>query len=384
MRERESRMDRVGFVNYPRQYERLKEQFNEVFEEIMSGGDFILRRHVEAFENRIADFVGTKYAVGVNTGTDALYLSAHALGFGQGDEIITVAHTFVATIGAIVQCGATPVLIDVREDFNMDVTQIEDRITPKTRGIIPVHLNGHPCEMDKIMALAEKHDLKVIEDSAQALGAGFKGKRCGSFGDTGMFSFYPAKILGTAGDGGMICTDDESLARKLRALRDNGRGDSVDVVECYGYCTRLDNLHAAILDMKFRYLERWIERRREIARMYDEAFAPMPDLIPHPRSEDDYFDVYQNYVIRCKQRDALVDHLRRSGVEVLISWPRPLHKQEALGLGHFSLPVTERMSMEVVSLPMYPELDDDEVEHVIKAVKDFFAISSKQIREASM
>jgi len=241
---------KVRFVNYPKQYRQLKKEFDGVFEEIMSGGAFILRRHLEEFEKRIAAYVGTKHAIGVNTGTDALYLSAHALGFGPGDEVITVSHTFVATIGAIVQCGARPVLVDITGDFNMDVDQIESAITPRTRGIIPVHLNGHACNMDKITAIAKKYNLKVIEDAAQALGAKYKGKRCASFGDTGIFSFYPAKMLGTAGDGGMVCTNDDMLARKLRAFRDNGRVESVEVIECFGWCTRLDNLHAAILNMK--------------------------------------------------------------------------------------------------------------------------------------
>ena len=242
---------RIRFVNYSRQYHQLKDKFDSVFEEIMSGGDFILRRHLEEFEKRIAEYVGTKYAIGVNTGTDALYLSCHALEFGPGDEVITVAHTFVATIGAIVQCGAMPVLVDIADDFNIDVNKIEEAITPKTKGIIPVHLNGHACNMGAIISLAKKYNLKVIEDAAQALGAMYKGKRCASFGDTGIFSFYPAKMLGTAGDGGMVCTNNEKIARILKAFRDNGRVDSVEVIECFGWCTRLDNMHAAILNMKF-------------------------------------------------------------------------------------------------------------------------------------
>ena len=363
---------KVRFVNFPRQYKQLKREFDSVFEEIMSGGDFILRRHLEEFEKKIAEFVGTKHAIGVNTGTDALYLSCHVLGFGPGDEVITVAHTFVATVGAIVQCGAIPILVDITDDFNMDANQIEAAITPKTKGIIPVHLNGHVCDMEKIMGLAHKYGLHVIEDAAQALGASFKGKRCASFGDTGIFSFYPAKMIGTAGDGGMVCTNDDGFARKLRAFRDNGRVESVEVIECFGWCTRLDNLHAALLNMKFKYFEKWVTRRRKIARMYDEGLRGIDDLVTHPRSNGDCLDVYQNYVIRSKRRDDLVNHLRNSGIEVLISWPKPLHKQKALGLSHFNLPKTEQISREVLSLPMYPELTDSEVEIVIDAIKDFF------------
>jgi len=363
---------KVRFVNYPRQYQQLKREFDKVFEEVMSGGDFILRRHLEEFEKRIADFVGTKYAIGVNTGTDALYLSCRALGFGPEDEVITVAHTFVATVGAIVQCGATPILVDIADDFNIDVDKIEEVITPKTKGIIPVHLNGHSCHMDKIKEIVRKYDLKVIEDAAQALGAEFKNKKCASFGDTGIFSFYPAKMLGAPGDGGMICTNDDNLARKIRAFRDNGRVESVEVIECFGWCTRLDNLHAALLNMKFGYFQNWIARRREIAGLYDEGLSGIDGLITHPCSNEDYFDVYQNYVIRTNRRNELVTHLRDSGIEVLISWPIPLHRQNALGLNHFNLPMTERISAEVVSFPMYPELTNEEVEIVIEAVREFF------------
>jgi len=260
----------------------------------------------------------------------------------------------------------------VTDDFNMNVDQIEAAITSRTKGIIPVHLNGHSCNMGKIMEIAKKHRLKIIEDAAQALGAEFKGRRCASFGDTGIFSFYPAKVLGTAGDGGLVCTNDDGLVRKIRAFRDNGRVESVDVVECFGWCTRLDNLHAALLDMKFNYFEPWIKRRREVAKMYDGGLSDIPELALPPRSNSDYFDVYQNYVIRTKQRDKLLAHLQKSGVEVLVSWRVPMHKQKALGLDHYNLPMTERISAEVISLPIYPELTDEEVEFVIDAVKNFF------------
>ena len=254
-------------MGYSRQYQEMRPEFDAVFEEVMSCGDFIMRKHLKEFEKNIASYVGTKYAIGVNSGTDALYLLADALGFGAEDEVITIAHTFVATVGAIVQCGARPILIDIGNDFNIDVEQIEVAITSRTKGIIPVHLNGHPCNMAKIMQLATKHNLIVIEDAAQALGAKFKNKMVGSFGRAGIFSFYPAKMLGAPGDGGMVVTNDALLARKVKALRDNGRVESSDVIECFGYCSRLDNLHAAILKMKFKYFSQWLSRRREIAKL---------------------------------------------------------------------------------------------------------------------
>ncbi|MHA1280587.1 MAG: DegT/DnrJ/EryC1/StrS family aminotransferase [Candidatus Helarchaeota archaeon] len=362
---------KVRFVGYSRQYEQMKSEFDAVFAEIMSGGDFIMRKQLKEFEKNIASYIGTKYAIGVNSGTDALYLSANAVGFGPGDEVITIAHTFVATVGAIVQCGAKPVLIDIDDDFNIDVEQIEAAITSRTKGIIPVHLNGHPCNMAKIMQLAEKYNLIVIEDAAQALGAKFKNKMVGSFGRAGIFSFYPAKMLGAPGDGGMVVTNDAHLARKLKALRDNGRVESSDVIECFGYCSRLDNLHAAILKMKFKHFSQWLSRRREVAKMYDAGLINAKDIILPPHKGKDFFDVYQNYVIRTEKRNELVKHLNGSGVEVLVSWPKPMHHQKALHLDHFHLPVTERISNEVLSLPMYPELKDEEIKYVIDCIHKF-------------
>jgi len=370
---------KIRFVGYRRQYRQRKTEFNAVFKKIMSDGDFILRQDLEKFERNIASYVGTKYAIGVNSGTDALYLSARALGFGPGDEIITTAHTFVATVGAIVQCGAKPVLVDITEDFNIDVGRIESAITSRTKGIIPVHLNGHSCRMDKIMNLAKKYNLKVLEDSAQALGAKFKKKKCGSFGNAGIFSFYPAKLLGAPGDGGMVVTDDASFARKVKALRDNGRVDTSETIACYGYCSRLDNLHAAILNMKFKYFNQGIKRRKEIAKIYDDGLKDIGDIAIPAYSGKEFFDVYQNYVIRTPKRDKLVSHLNKSGIEVLISWRRPLHRQKALRLSRFHLPATERASREVISLPMYPELTNKEANDVVDSIRRFFFTSNGKI-----
>lgn len=337
---------------------------------IMSKGDFILRKDVEDFESNMASLIGTKYTVSLNSCTDALYLSLIPAGIKPGDEIITVSHTFLASIGAIVNRRATPILVDVKDDFNIDVDQIERTITPKTKAILPVHLNGHLCEMGQIMEIAEKHDLLVIEDAAQALGAKFKGKKGGSFGLSGCFSFYPAKILGTAGDGGLVSTNDEDFAIRIRELRDNGRTASGGV-NGYGFCSRLDNLHAAILNVKLKYFTKWVERRREIARMYDKGLEGLLGLKPHPISDNRFFDVYQNYVIRSKKRDELREYLKRGGIETLISWPTPTHKHKSLNLSQFKLPKTEQISNEVLSLPMYPELSNEEVEIVIRAIQNF-------------
>ena len=366
-------MYKVPFVNYPEHYRRIWDEVIKAITEALSNGDLILRDQLRQFEESIASFVGVKYAVGVNSGTDALFLSLKAAGVGPGDEVITVAHTFVATVTVIAQCGAKPILIDVGEDMNMDVEQVERVITPKTKVIVPVYLNGRMCDMGRLMEIANEHDLLVIEDAAQALGATFDGKKAGSFGLTGCFSFYPAKMLGAAGDGGIVVTNDEEIAEKIRLLRDHGYQRSTGDILYYGYNSRLDNLQAAILDVKLKHLPEWIERRRELANLYQQGLSDLPELKLPPHSDGRFFDVYQNYVIRAKERDKLVAHLRESGIEILISWPKPMHHHEALGLKHFHLPETEQISNEVLSLPMYPELTEKEIGYITKKIKLFIS-----------
>lgn len=367
---------KVRFVDYSKQYRNIGKELGAAIKEVLSRGDFILREQLRQFENNVASFLGVNHAVGLNSGTDALYLSLLAAGIGHDDEVITVAHTFLATVGAIVNCGAKPVLVDVKQDYNMDIGKVEEVITPRTKAIIPVHLNGRLCDMEKLTKIAVRHNLIVIEDAAQALGATFNGKKAGSFGLTGCFSFYPAKVLGTAGDGGMVATNDGRIAGNIRALRDNGRVKGTDEVACYGFNSRLDNLHAAILDVKLKYLPRWIDRRREIAGIYHQGLTDISQLqLPPPPQAARYFDVFQNYVIRTKQRDELANHLKDNGIEILISWPIPMNHQKALKLSHFKLPETEAISREVLSLPMYPELSNEQVEYVIQTVRNFYTNS---------
>jgi len=365
---------KVSFVDYPQQYRSIEKEIDAAIKQVLLNGNFILREQLRQFENNIASFLGVKYAIGLNSGTDALYLSLLAAGIGRDDEVITVAHTFLATVGAIVNCGAKPVLVDVEQDSNMSVDDVEGAITPQTKAIIPVHLNGRLCDMENLMKIAAKYNLLVIEDAAQALGAMFDGRKAGSFGLTGCFSFYPAKVLGTAGDGGLVATNDGEIAAKIRALRDNGRVMGKDEVVGYGFNSRLDNLHAAILEVKFKYLPQWIRRRREIAGIYHQRLSDISQLQlpPPPQVEDRYFDVFQNYVIRTRKRDELVNHLEENGIEILISWPIPMNHQKALRLSHFKLPETEAISREVLSLPMYPELSDEQVQYVIQAVRNFY------------
>ena len=365
---------KVPFVDYPKHYRSLKGEIDAAIEEVLSKGDLVLRTQLRQFEENIASFVGVKYAVGTNSGTDALYLSLRAAGVGHGNEVITVAHTFVATVAAIIHCGATPILVDVGEDFNMDMEQVSQATSPKTKAIIPVHLNGRLCDMEKLMGIASEHNLTVIEDAAQALGATFDGKKAGSSGSTGCFSFYPAKILGGAGDGGIVVTNSKKIAEKMQLLRDHGQQRTTGDILCFGFNSRLDNLQAAILNVKLDHLPRWIERRRELASLYHQGLSDLPQLKlpPPPHPQNRYFDVFTNYVVLSQERDKLVAHLRKCGIEVLVSWPKPMHHHKALALGHFHLPVTERISREVVSLPLNTEISDEQVKFVIDSIHDFY------------
>ncbi|NWG11545.1 DegT/DnrJ/EryC1/StrS family aminotransferase [Candidatus Bathyarchaeota archaeon] len=365
---------KVPFVNYPEHYSRMWDEVISAISEALSKGDLLLRGQLRQFEEDIASFVGVKYAVGLNSGTDAMLLSLKAAGVGPGDEVITVAHTFVATIAVIVFCGAKPVLVDVGEDMNMNVEQVEQKISKKTKAVIPVHLNGRLCNMKKLMEIADEHNLVLIEDAAQALGASFDGKKAGSFELTGCFSLYPAKVLGAAGDGGFLTTNDEKINESIRLLRDHGQDRKTGKIFFYGFNSRLDNIQAAILNVKLKYLPKWIERRRDIAQIYHTGLSDIPEvtLPPPPINAGSYYDVYQNYVIRTKNRDELVKFLEEKSVETIISWRIPNHFHSALNLEHFKLPVTEQISNEVISLPMYPELSDDQVQYVINVLHDFY------------
>ena len=373
---------KVPFVGYKLQYRNLKSEIDKAIQNALQRGDLILRRDVQEFEKKLANFLGVKYAVGVNSGTDALIFALKAAGIGPGDEIITVSHTFIASIAAIIHCGAKPILVDVKEDFLIDVDKIEEAINPQTKAILPVHLNGRVCEMDKIMKVAKKHHLIVIEDAAQALGAKFNGKMVGSFGISGCFSFYPAKLLGSFGDAGAVVTDDEKIAEKIRLFRNHGQ--KPPAILCYGWTSRLDNLQAAVLNVKFKYLKKWIKKRREIAALYNNGLSDIPEVkLPpapsfakasagKPNSDERYFYIYQNYVLKAQKRDELFEFLKEKGVETLIKDPVPVHHHPNLGLFHFKLPYTEKLAKEVISLPIYPELTQEQIDYVIGCIKDFY------------
>jgi dTDP-4-amino-4,6-dideoxygalactose transaminase len=365
----------IPFVDLPRQIAPYEKELRTILDDVIfNRADFIMRQNLLDFESEFAEYTGVKHAIGVANGSDALNLCVKALGIGPGDEVITVSHTFVATVAAIAHAGAQPVLVDIADDYNMDVRNLKQAISKQTRAIMPVHLNGRICDMDAILQIAQENNLYVIEDSAQACGAVYNGNKAGSFGILSANSFYPFKILGCFGDGGMITTNNSELNYKLRCLRDNGQDREKGEILFWGWNSRLDNLQAAILSVMLKHLPDIIKRRREIAEIYDRQLAIEGlSLPPAPVSEGKYFDVFQNYVVRTKRRDGLVQHLKKNNIGVLISWPKPTHFHKNLGLTEISLPNTESVSREVVSLPMHPALSDKEVTYVCNVVKDFFA-----------
>lgn len=364
---------RVPFVDPRTHYLRLKPEIDAAIVDCLSKGDLIYRQQLRDFEERLASFVGVKYAVGVNSGYHALHLSLLAAGIGPGDEVITVAHTFVATVSAIIHCGATPVLVDVQDDYNMDPEQLERAVTTRTRAILPVHLNGRVCDMDRIMEVAERYGLLVIEDAAQALGATYRGKRAGSFGLAGCFSFYPFKVLGGFGDGGAVTTNDPQVARMVSLLRYNGEDRETGEYHYHGYTALLDNVQAAVLSVKLRYLPQWIKHRRKIAALYHRGLDVIPEVRLPPFDGDGNFDIFQNYVIRAQQRDALRAYLTEQGVETLVHWPKPVWEHRGLGLKDPGLPKTKQICREVLSLPMSAETPPEHVAITVEAIRDFFA-----------
>ena len=363
---------KVPFVDPRAHYRGLKSEIDCAITDCLANGDLICRQQLRDFERHLAAFVGVKYAVGVSSGYHALQFSLLAAGVGPGDEVITVAHTFVATVSAIVHCGAKPVLIDVGPDYNMDVDLIERAITPRTTVLLPVHLNGRVCEMERILYLADRYELRVIEDAAQAIGATYKGKRAGGFGLAGCFSFYPFKILGGFGDGGAVTTNEPGIARMVSLLRYNGEDRETGEYHYHGYTALLDNVQAAVMDVKLKYLPGWIEHRRMIADLYRRGLTAIPNLsLPH-FDDGNHFDVFQNYVIRTPDRDPVREHLKRSGVEALVHWPKPMWEHYGLALGKPHLPETERICREVLSLPTSAETTAEQVKMVVGCIREFF------------
>ncbi len=366
---------KVKFFDYPQQFKTYKKEYIEIIEKTFGRGAYILGGDLDDFEKNLAEYIGCKYAIGVGNCTDALLLALIAAGVGPGDEVISVSHTFVATIEVIKFVGATPVLVDMADDHNMNVDLVETAITNKTKAIMPVSLNGRICSnIDRLIKIAKKHKLIVIEDAAQALGARYKGKGAGTFGLAGCFSFYPAKLLGTFGDAGAVITNDKKLAEKVRMLRNHGKSENAEF-KMWGLNCRMDNVHAAILNFKLKKLTGWIKRRREIAKKYYNGLSNIKALrLPPPPIENgDHYDVFQNYELEGEKRNELREYLMKKGIETTIQWGgKAVHQLKSLGLGSFKLPRTEEFFKKSLMLPLYPELTNAQVEYVIKAIKSFY------------
>ena len=358
----------IKFVDLKSEYHQIKGDIDQALSKTLESGNFILGEQNLAFENEFSEFIGTKYGVGMNSGTDGLYLALKALGIGPGDEVLTVANTYISTVDAIVRNGARPVFIDIDPDtFNINTELIKQSITSRTRAIIPVHLYGLPAKMDVIMETADESGLFVVEDACQAHGATYKGKRVGSFGDIGVFSFYPTKNLGAYGDGGMAVTNNDEIRDKLLMLRNNGQKIKYKH-DLIGVNSRLDELQSAILRVKLKHLDDWNERRKHIASLYNEFLEKSYLKLP---VEDDFTKhVYHLYVLRSRQRDRLQEELRKAGIPSLIHYPKPVHKQKSyLDAGYdVDLPVTEGVVDEVLSLPMHPFLRDEDVQYVVSTI----------------
>jgi dTDP-4-amino-4,6-dideoxygalactose transaminase len=370
----------IPFVDLRAQYHSIKSEVDAAILSVLENCQFTLGSEVARFEEEFATYTGSKFAIGVNTGTSALHLALLAADIGAGDEVITVPFTFVATVAAIHYTGARPVFVDIDpRTFTMDPLEIKAAITPRTKAIIPVHLYGQPADMDPIVALAKKHNLIVIEDACQAHGAEYKGRRAGSLGDFGAFSFYPGKNLGAYGEGGLVTTQDTQFNRIVRMLRDWGAEKKYQHV-LKGYNYRLEGIQGAVLRVKLKYLESWTESRRAAAARYDAAFAGSGIDAPHASAYARH--VYHIYAIRTGERPEWQDALQEQGIQTCIHYPFPVHLLPAyadLGYRAGQFPHSERAANEVLSLPMFPELTVDQTNTVTRAVLDLGSRTGRAI-----
>ena len=365
------------FLTKP-QYLTIKDELDAAVQRVLDTSFFVLGQELTAFEAAWADYLGVARAVGVGSGTEAIHLALRALDIGPGDEVLTVSHTAVATTVAISSTGATPVFVDIDpHTYTMDCTDLERRITPRSKAIVPVHLYGHPAEMGRVLPLAEHHGLVVVEDAAQAHGTAYRGHRCGTLGAAGAFSFYPTKNLGAYGDGGAVVTNDTALAERLVLLRNYGWSERY-YSAIKGYNSRLDELQAAILAAKLPYLDSWNARRRRLAALYTATLAgdTGASAIQVPTEAAWAAHTYHLYVVRVPERDRVQAGLRERGIATQVHYPVPVHLQEAyrdLGYVPGSLPHTEQAAAEILSLPLYPELTDDDVQYVAAALRETVA-----------
>ncbi|OHE57690.1 MAG: transcriptional regulator [Thermodesulfovibrio sp. RBG_19FT_COMBO_42_12] len=360
----------IPMVDLKKQFQEIKEDVFHVLTEILESSRYILGANVSELEKEVADYHGIKEAIGVASGTDALHLSIDALGIGEGDEVITTPFTFFATVEAILYTGATPVFVDIESDtFNIDINRIEANITEKTKAILPVHLFGHPANMGKILFISKKNKLKVIEDCAQSFGAGINGKKVGSFGNAGCFSFYPSKNLGGYGDGGIIILNDSKVAETIRELRNHGSRGSY-IHNRVGFNSRLDEIQAGILLIKLKLIDEYNRKRRRNAALYTKLLS---DKVKCPVEKKGAYHVFHQYTIISPKRNEIQQRLKENGISSVIYYPVPLHLQKALkflGYQKGDFPVAEKAAREVLSLPMYPELEESIIMKIAEIIRD--------------
>lgn len=378
-------MKNIPLVDLKAQYFEIKDELHKAWEEILSGMNLFLGPNVQAFEKEFSQYLNVKECMGVDNGTDALCVAIRAAGIKPGTKIITVSHTFFATVESIWLVGCEQILVDIDEKtYNISIAEVKRYIEENTKfngerlidkdgkvisGIMPVHLYGQPADMDEIMNIAKKYNLIVIEDASQAQGAEYKGRKVGSIGDITGMSFYFSKNLGAFGEAGCVTTNNEEYAKNVRLLRVHGQIDKY-THELYGYNTRLDELQGAVLRLKLKRLDKWNERRIKIAEIYKENLKGLPIVLPE--KNNDVKHVYHLFVIRSDKRDALFEHLKKNGIGIGIHYPIPCHLQKPLVDKKYKLPVTEKVCKEVISLPIYPHLSDDDVLYICDRIKEFF------------
>jgi len=365
---------KIPFFNYPAVYQKHKLALQNIMNEVGRRGAFIMQSDLEDFEHKIAKYSGCNYAVGVGNATDALEMLVQIAGIKTNDEVIISTHTMIATASAISSIGAIPVPVECGFDHLIDPKSVEKVITSRTKCIMPTQLNGRTANMDKICEIAKKYDLIIIEDSAQALGSKYKGKNAGTFGLGGCISFYPAKVLGCFGDGGIILCNDHEICEKLLLIRDHGRDQKSGDVLLWGRNSRLDNLQAAFLNYQFQFYEDTIKRRRNIATLYHNNLNDLSEIIlpPKPEESSDHFDIFQNYEIEAENRDQLKDFLNQNGIGTLIQWGgKGVHQFKRLGYD-LSLPNSERIFNRMLLLPLNMTINDDEISFVCNKIKSFY------------
>jgi UDP-2-acetamido-2-deoxy-ribo-hexuluronate aminotransferase len=366
-------MQKIPFFNYPDVFTRFEKDLTKIIIDVCRNGAFIMQKELESFENNLAQYTGSPFALGVANATDGLIIALRAADIGPGDEVIFCSHTMVATAASIAMVGATPVPVEVGFGRTIDVDSIEPAITPRTKAIMPTQLNGRISDMDSIMKIATKHNLIVIEDAAQALGAKYKNSSAGTFGFASAISFFPAKVLGAFGDGGAVLCGDEKVYERLYRLRDHGRGSDREIVEWSGN-TRLDNLQAAVLDFKLNHYHDDVTRRRDIARKYSARLGTIPEisLPPGPDENPDYFDIYQNYEIETNDRDKLQAYLNKKSIGTLKQWDgKAVHQWSKLGL-NVSLPKTENFFTRCLLIPMNMTVTDNDIDYICECVSSFY------------